>query len=141
MLYLFSRLEFSLVPWVTFWYFFSPGPTLLLSDNFIRYQPSSCICPRSNSFSQEFMKRQVGTIMWRAPAGEGARRREYGPDRLPSRSLCLLQCSLYCVAFKVISAIIPRNWWGHFIEDIKTNPLPGKSGEHSVTTAVETMLV
>lgn len=51
------------------------------------------------------------------------------------------QCSFYCVASKIIPAIIPRKLWYHFIEDRKTHPLPGKSGEHSVATAVETMLI
>lgn len=51
------------------------------------------------------------------------------------------QCSFYCVASKIIPAIIPRYSWNHLIENKRSDPLPGKTREHSVATALETMLI
>ncbi len=90
-------------------------------------------------------KRRVGTII----QGELQLVKEQADENMdqdmdetgfPLDLYVCCQCSFYCVASKIISAIIPRNLWYHFIEDRKTHPLPGKSGEHSVATAVETML-
>ncbi|KAG2022705.1 ubiquitin C-terminal hydrolase Ubp2 [Coprinopsis cinerea AmutBmut pab1-1] len=51
------------------------------------------------------------------------------------------QCQLYCVVSEVIPGVVPRKHLEEFVRDKRNNPAPGKSGEVSVSTGMETLLL
>ncbi|KAK2461522.1 hypothetical protein APHAL10511_005985 [Amanita phalloides] len=51
------------------------------------------------------------------------------------------QCSFYCVASGIISGVLPRKHFEEFVRDKRENPLPGKTGEHAIVQAFETILI
>jgi ubiquitin carboxyl-terminal hydrolase 25/28 len=51
------------------------------------------------------------------------------------------QCSFYCVASDLIPGVIPWKCLDRFIKDKRSNPPPGKSGEHAVVIAMETIML
>ncbi|KAF8665383.1 hypothetical protein AX16_000402 [Volvariella volvacea WC 439] len=51
------------------------------------------------------------------------------------------QCPFYCVASGIIPGVIPRKYFDEFVRDKRANPPPGKSGEVSVNTAIEAVIL
>jgi ubiquitin carboxyl-terminal hydrolase 25/28 len=63
-----------------------------------------------------------------------------GEGRLLDLYVCC-QCSFYCVASGIISGVIPRKSFGDFAKEKRSNPPPGKTGDQSVVTAFETIVL
>ncbi|KAJ3575232.1 hypothetical protein NP233_g1222 [Leucocoprinus birnbaumii] len=90
----------------------------------------------------ELAKRRMGVDTHKK---ESVSEREESPPSAEEGELLDLyiccQCSLYCVASDLIPGVIPRKCLESFIKDKRSNPPPGKSGEHAAVIALETIML
>ncbi|KAH8835135.1 hypothetical protein DL96DRAFT_1572945 [Flagelloscypha sp. PMI_526] len=64
---------------------------------------------------------------------------EEAPAKLLDLYACC-QCQVYCIASDSLSGIIPGPVWQEFVRDKRANPSPGKTGETTLVTSLETIL-
>ena len=69
----------------------------------------------------------------------GSKLETNGEGRLFDLYVCC-QCSFYCVISGVIPGVIPRKSFDDFAKEKMSNPPSGKTGEHAVVTAFDTIV-